>query len=87
MPIRPYLNDEAFDPEQIRAMSWALEQVCNSLHVLDDRSRETVAVRIIELARCGVHNGIALRERVLREANVARLGADTPLIQQAGTGG
>jgi hypothetical protein len=70
MPIRQYLLGEAFDPDQIKAMSWALEEVCNALHVCDDTSREIVAVRIIELAQCGVQNGVALRNRVLREANV-----------------
>jgi hypothetical protein len=68
MPITPFLDGEAFDPEQIKSMSWALEEVCNALHVCDESSREVVAVRIIELARSGVHAGIALRDRVLREA-------------------
>lgn len=68
MAIRQFLHDQSFDPERIRSMSWALEQVCNTLHVCDDKARETIATRIIELVQCGLHNGIELRDRVLREA-------------------
>ena len=30
MPIRPFLADQAFDPEVITAMSLALERVCDA---------------------------------------------------------
>jgi hypothetical protein len=34
-------------------------------------AKETIAVRIIELARCGERSPTKLRDRVLREANDA----------------
>jgi hypothetical protein len=80
MPVRSYLKDEAFDPDHIRAMSGALEEVCNTLGVCDDEAREIVAVRILELAQCGFHNGIALRDRVLREAKAEPLPEQPPPV-------
>jgi len=78
MPIVPFLQDHAFEPEQIKAMSWALEQICKALHGCDDRSRAAIATRIIELARRGECNGIALRDRVLNEASLAAKADETP---------
>jgi hypothetical protein len=68
--IIPFLNEEsAFDPRDIRAMSMALDDVCKSLKLSSDqRARETVAVRIIELARRGERSPTKLRDRVLAEA-------------------
>jgi hypothetical protein len=53
MPIRPYLAGQAFDPETIRAMSLALEKVCEalSLKMEDDAATRLVAEKIIELAQ------------------------------------
>lgn len=62
-------NAGAFDAEVTHAMSLAFEQVCDSLRIDGDaRTRETVAVRIIELARSGIVDAPTLRDRVLREA-------------------
>jgi hypothetical protein len=38
MPIRPFLADQAFDPEVITAMSVALERACAALRLkpIDD---------------------------------------------------
>jgi hypothetical protein len=69
MPIVPYLKGQVFDPKHIRSMSWALEEICNSLGVCDDQSREIIATRVIELARRGERDGLNLRDRVLQEAN------------------
>ena len=67
--IIPFLQDDAFDPEALRAMSTALEEVCRILMVNgDQRAREAMAVRIIELARRGERDPERLRDRVLREA-------------------
>jgi hypothetical protein len=68
MPIIPFLKDEAFDPDQIQAMSAALGQVSQALGVSDQQSREILATRIIELARRGERNAWRLKERVLQEA-------------------
>jgi hypothetical protein len=79
MPSVSYLKGEVFEPEHIRSMSWALEEVCNALGVCDARSREVIATRVIELARHGRSNGIKLRDRVLQEANAFH--AEAPSVQ------
>ena len=74
MPIRRYLGDNpVFEPDAIMAMSEALEQACTALHI-DGRihDRETVATRIIDLARSGVTDAKALSERVIAEAKAMR---------------
>jgi hypothetical protein len=71
MPIRQHLPDHhAFEPDQIATMSKALEETCAALGVFsgDHQGRETVAARIIDLARNGVLDPNALRDRVIREA-------------------
>jgi len=74
MPIRSYLQDHhAFQPDEIDAMSRALEQACNALNINGDaRDRETVATRIIDLARNGVLDATTLRDRVLAETRAMR---------------
>ena len=67
----PFLLKQAvFGPNEISAMSIALEDVCKALG-LDGAStaKETIAVRIIELARRGERSPAKLRNRVLAEAN------------------
>jgi hypothetical protein len=74
MPIRPHLDDvTAFEPHAIEAMSKAFEEACIALHVFagDERGRETIATRIIDLARTGVIDAAALRDRVLMESRAA----------------
>jgi hypothetical protein len=67
--IIPFLQDGAFGPDDIKMMSRALDDVCNELG-LDDNpaAKEIVAVRIIELARCGERSPIKLRNQVPIEA-------------------
>jgi hypothetical protein len=70
--IIPFLKNDAFvfDPADIKAMSMALDDICKSLELNGDKeARETVAVRIIELARRGERSPTRLRDRVLAEAN------------------
>jgi hypothetical protein len=74
MPIRAHLSDHhAFDPDHIIAMSTALEQACAELQLAgsDQRAREAIAARIIDLARNGVLDPIALRDRVLKESRLS----------------
>ena len=69
--ILPFLRDQTvFDPEATNAMSSAFEQVCLALSLPDGdaRGRETVAARIVELARRGERDPARLRDRVLRDA-------------------
>jgi hypothetical protein len=69
--IIPSLHEAGvFEQADIKAMSMALDDVCKSLDLKgDERARETVAVRIIELARRGERSPTKLRDRLLAEAN------------------
>jgi hypothetical protein len=74
MLIRQHLSDNAsFEPEAVVAMSMAFEQACASLHVFagDQRGREIIATRVIDLARNGVIDAAALRDRVVAEARAS----------------
>ena len=66
--IRPFLANQAFDPETIRDMSLALERVCETLdlRVQDEPAARLVAKKIIELARRGLR-GNALSSTTLKE--------------------
>jgi hypothetical protein len=84
--IVPFLrrDENVFDPNDITAMSTALDDVCNMLDLPAGPAREVMALRIIDLARGGERNPARLRERVLREAGMAhRVGLDEQ--QQAAT--
>jgi hypothetical protein len=69
MPIRPYLKESSFDPDQITAMSAALEEVSR---VLEANPRpglmmDVVAGKIIELARSGERDPAKLSAHALAE--------------------
>jgi hypothetical protein len=70
--IVPFLNipeDLVFEPNDIQAMSQALDEVCRALKVDGNtKAKETIAVRIIELARRGERSPTRLRDRVLQDA-------------------
>ena len=63
----------AFEPDAIAAMSQAFEESCAALQIFagDERGREAVATHILDLARSGVINPVALRERVLLESRAS----------------
>jgi len=67
MPVRTYLDGHSvFEPEAIEAMSKALEETCKALHINGQaQDRETIAARIIDLARNGVVDAKALSNRVV----------------------
>jgi hypothetical protein len=74
MPIRAHLSDTyAFEPEAVRAMSTAFELACADLQVFagDQRDREIIARRIIDLARGGLVDAAALHQRVVAEARLS----------------
>jgi hypothetical protein len=54
-------------------MSEAFEEACNALQVFagDEKSREIVATRIIDLARYGLPDPKALLNRVVAEARLS----------------
>ena len=62
MPIRPFLSAQAFEPELIRQMSLALENICETLglKLTDDANTRLVASKIIELAQRGVRDAPTL---------------------------
>ncbi|HUZ34143.1 MAG TPA: hypothetical protein VMV19_18860 [Xanthobacteraceae bacterium] len=65
-------DDDVFDPQDITAMSMALDDICKQLNLRDDSAaREVMAVRIIDLAKSGERNPTRLRDRVLQEVHVA----------------
>jgi hypothetical protein len=68
--ILPSVSAGVFYPDDVEAISLAHEKVCHALHINGDAwARETIAVRVIELARRGELCPTVLRDRVLAEAN------------------
>ena len=70
--ILDYVKDQsAFEPEATHAMAQAFDEACAALHVSSDwpREREVIAMRIVDLARAGLVDANALRDRVLQEAH------------------
>ena len=69
MPILPYLAGRAFEPESIRQMSLALENVCEKLELrlTDDPATRLVASTIIELTQRGVRDASTLTAMTLKE--------------------
>jgi len=64
--ILTFLREPVFEPETIKAMSAAFDEVCRHLKLNDDMcAREAIAVRIIELTQCGERDPERLRQRVL----------------------
>ena len=65
MPIRIYLSEpDSFDQVTIDAMSRAFEYSCLAA---PDADRETLARRIIELAKGGERNPVTLSAQVVSE--------------------
>jgi hypothetical protein len=66
-------NAGTFDPEDIDAMARAVSETCNVLKIFagDTHAREVIATRIIELARSGLTDPAAIRDRVVLEARTA----------------
>jgi hypothetical protein len=58
LPITPFLQDHAFEPDVTRAMGIAFEDACRLLRLPDaaDPAAEIIATKIIELAKTGEHD-------------------------------
>jgi hypothetical protein len=69
MPIRQFVNGAVFDPEAIRRMSLALDDVCAEmgLRTRDDPATRLVASKIIKFARRGIRDRAKLRALTLKE--------------------
>jgi hypothetical protein len=79
------LRDSVFEPHEIRAMSTALDQVCEALKLQNDVfAKQVMAARIIDLVRCGERSPTRLRDRVLHEASLSEHALDVqPASEQA----
>jgi len=75
VPIRPFIKEGAFGPDAISVMATAFEDACKALEASGraDITKETIATKIIELARGGEADPIVLREMALSEFGLSRL--------------
>ena len=65
MPIRPFLDDQNFDPETTRLMGIAFETVRAALKRPGDLTDEMIARKIIDLAKAGERDVEALGKAAL----------------------
>ena len=67
MPLHRLLENSAFEPEHVEAMSTAFEDICRELGLAqrDDPLRELVARQVIEFARRGERDPTKLRSQVM----------------------
>ena len=68
MNVGPLFGLEVFEPDAVKAMSIALDEVCRKFDLTNDKQdeREGLARRIIALARRGECDPAVLRDEVLR---------------------
>ena len=69
--VIPFLKSSTvFEPETTQAMAEAFEEVCRALRLTETATleRETVASKIIDLARRGERNSARLIEWALRDS-------------------
>ncbi len=68
MNVGPFFGLEVFEPDDLKAMSIALDEVCRKFDLTNDKQdeREGLARRIIALARRGECDPAVLRDGVLR---------------------
>jgi hypothetical protein len=85
--LRKLISNEvtAFDPEDIEILHRAFSEVCAALHIFasDINGQEAIATRVIDLAKGGVLNVSALRDRVLQEVHAVTEAVTVPLPQAA----
>ncbi len=69
MPIRPYLQGQAFDPDAIRVMGIAFENACKKLGILNkhDAVTKIVARTVIDMAQRGFRDSDSLTPAVMHE--------------------
>jgi len=66
MPIRPFVQSGAFEPEVVAAMSEAFDAACNQQ---PNVARGVIANRIIAAAKLGERDPVRLREAGLGKAD------------------
>jgi hypothetical protein len=69
MTIVPFLKDSVFEPQDIQALSTALEDVCTILNLADEArtEKEFLAKKLVGFAHQGQRDAALLRDRILRE--------------------
>jgi hypothetical protein len=69
MTIVPFLRDNVFGPQDIQAMSTALEDVCKILNLADEAGseKELLAKKLVAFAHQGPRDAALLRDRMLKE--------------------
>ena len=81
-------QDNVFGPQDIQAMSTALEDVCKILDLSDEAKseRELLAQHILALAQQGERNAALLRDRMLRKIAYGHKGWPPALVRAARCG-
>jgi hypothetical protein len=71
--LRHIPDQTAFDPAAIEAMAKAFDEACAALQIFDgdEANRRVIATRVVDLARNGVIEADALRDRILAEAHLS----------------
>ena len=69
MTIVPFLRGDVFGPQDIEAMSMALEDVCKTLNLADEAKseKELLAKKLVALAPQVPRDAALLRDRMLRQ--------------------
>ena len=88
MTIVPFVEDKVFGPQDIRAMSTALEDVCKILNLANEAKseRELLAKKMLAIAHRGERNAAFLRDRMLREIVSGRGEWPVALVRSARDG-
>ena len=81
MPIRPYLQGQAFDPDTVRVMGAAFENACKELGIVDKHDAVT---RIVARTVIDLLNLYRIRQRVVghNHAVIAASLRGTPRVQK-----
>jgi hypothetical protein len=83
--IIPFLRDvSVFEPEATQAMATAFDELCHALKLTESavNERESIASRIVDLARRGERNSLKLVERVLVDIGVTTISVPPTLTAE-----
>jgi hypothetical protein len=87
MPISGLLQNSAFEPSEVKALTEAFERVCRELRLVqtEDPMRELVARKVIEFAERGMCDPALIRVFVLTEVQGIYQHAQGKLAEPAGS--
>ena len=88
MTIVPFLRDSVFGPQDIQAMSTALDDVCKILNLADEArsEKEFLAKKLVAVAHQVPRDPALLRDRMLREIASGRAEWPAALVLAARCG-